>query len=64
MNVEPTIAISFNSEELDVLNALLDVAIKSTGTKGARVALPLIYKLENAVKEYNEKNDQEVKKND
>ena len=64
MNVEPTIKISFNTEELQNLGALLDIAIKSTGTQGARVAMPLIIKLENAVREYNEKNNQEVKKND
>jgi hypothetical protein len=47
------ITITFDQNELNALAALLDTAVKATGLQGARVALPLIDKLEKAVADAN-----------
>ena len=50
-----TVTITFNSEELQALGALLDAAVKATGIQGAKAAVPLYAKLEAAVAEANAK---------
>lgn len=52
--MEPTVKIEFNSAELQALGALLDAAVKATGMQGAKAAVSLYDKLENAVKEAND----------
>lgn len=52
------ITISFNQEELTNLGALLDAAVKATGIQGAKAAVPLFTKLEQAVAEANAKTEQ------
>lgn len=54
--MEPTITIELTATELQNLGALLDVAIKASGTQGAKAALPIINKLEARVAEYNASN--------
>lgn len=51
--MEPSIMIEFTATELQNLGFLLDVAIKASGTQGAKAALPIIDKLEKKVSEYN-----------
>ena len=43
------ITVTFNQEELTALAALLDVAVKASGLQAAKVALPIMAKLEEAV---------------
>jgi hypothetical protein len=62
--MEPTVKIEFNSQELQALGALLDVAVKASGIQGARAAVVLYDKLEAAVKEANEKTDTEETQKD
>jgi hypothetical protein len=50
-----TVTITYNSEELQALGALLDAAVKATGIQGAKAAVPLYAKLEAAVAEANAK---------
>jgi hypothetical protein len=50
-----TVTITFNSEELQALGALIDAAVKATGIQGAKAAVPLYAKLEAAVAEANAK---------
>ncbi len=45
--------VTFTQDELNSLAALLDAAVKATGLQGARAAIPLIDKLEQAVAEAN-----------
>ncbi len=47
------ISINFDQNELNALAALLDTAVKATGIQGARAALPIIDKLEQAVAQAN-----------
>jgi hypothetical protein len=47
------ITVNFTQDELNSLAALLDTAVKATGIQGARAALPIIAKLEQAVAEAN-----------
>lgn len=54
--MEPSITIEFTASELQNLGVLLDVAIKASGTQGAKAALPIINKLEAKVAEYNAAN--------
>ena len=54
--MEPKINVEFTATELQNLGALLDAAIKATGTQGAKAAVPLIEKLEGVVAEYNKAN--------
>lgn len=49
------ITITYTQEELNALAALLDAAVKATGLSGARAAVPLMAKLEQAVSEANAK---------
>lgn len=51
--MEPKLSIEFTASEIQNLGALLDAAIKATGTQGAKAAVPLIEKLEAAVADYN-----------
>jgi predicted component of type VI protein secretion system len=51
--MEPQVNISFSSSELQALGALLDAAVKATGIQGAKTALPIVAKLEQAVAEAN-----------
>lgn len=46
--------ISLNQEELNALGQLLDVAVKATGISGAKAALAIMAKLEEAVSKANE----------
>ena len=57
--MEPQVNISFNSNELQALGALLDAAVKATGIHGAKAALPIVAKLEQAVAEANKPKAQE-----
>lgn len=54
--MEPSINIEFTASEVQNLGVLLDVAIKASGTQGAKAALPIIGKLEAKVAEYNAAN--------
>ena len=56
-----TVTITLNNEELQALGALLDAAVKATGISGAKAAVPLYAKLEQAVAEANAA---ETKEND
>jgi len=47
------LTVNFTQDELNSLAALLDTAVKATGIQGARAALPIIDKLEQAVAEAN-----------
>ena len=51
--MEPTVKIEFNSQELQALGALLDVAVKASGIQGAKAALPIYEKLEKSVTDAN-----------
>ena len=55
-----TVTITFNSEELQALGALIDVAVKASGIQGAKAAVPLYAKLEAAVAEANAPKPQET----
>lgn len=44
-----TVTVTFTQEELSNLTALLDVAVKASGLQGARAALAIMSKLEEAV---------------
>lgn len=54
--MEPKLNIELTATEIQNLGALLDAAIKATGTQGAKVAVPLVEKLEAAVAEFNKAN--------
>ena len=54
--MEPKLNIELTATELQNLGVLLDVAIKASGTQGAKAALPIITKLEEKVAEYNASN--------
>jgi hypothetical protein len=43
------ITLTLNQEEVQALGALLDAAVKATGIQGAKAAVPLYAKLEDAV---------------
>lgn len=47
------LSITFTQEELSALAALLDTAVKAAGIQGARAALPIFTKLEEAVAQAN-----------
>lgn len=47
------LTITFTQDDLNALSALLDAAVKATGIQGAKAALPIIAKLEQAVAEAN-----------
>ncbi len=47
------INLNLNQDEVQALGALLDAAVKATGIQGAKAALPLYIKLEQAVAEAN-----------
>ena len=47
------ITLTLNQEEVNSLGALLDAAVKATGIQGAKAAVPLYAKLEQAVAEAN-----------
>ena len=49
------ITITLTNEELQALGALIDAAVKATGIQGAKAAVPLYAKLEQAVAEANAK---------
>jgi hypothetical protein len=51
--MEPTITLTLNSAEVQALGALLDAAVKASGIQGAKAAVPLFEKLEQAVAEAN-----------
>ena len=55
-----TVTITFNSEELQALGALIDVAVKASGIQGAKAAVPLYAKLEAAVADANAPKPQET----
>lgn len=57
--MEPQVNISFSSSELQALASLLDAAVKATGIQGAKAALPIVAKLEQAVAEANKPKAQE-----
>jgi hypothetical protein len=54
------ITLTLNQEEVQALGALLDAAVKATGIQGAKAAVPLFAKLEQAVAEANAKPEQET----
>ena len=47
------LTVTFTQEDLNTISALLDVAVKASGIQGARAALPIIDKLEQAVAQAN-----------
>ena len=53
------LTITFTQDELNSIAALLDAAVKATGIQGAKAALPIIAKLEQAVTEANKPKAQE-----
>lgn len=52
------VTITLNQDEVNSLGALLDAAVKATGIQGAKAAVPLFTKLEQAVAEANAKTEQ------
>jgi hypothetical protein len=62
--MEPTVKIEFNSQELQTLGAIIDVAIKAMGIQGAMPAALIYNKLEAAVKEVNGRIDEQPANND
>lgn len=54
------ITVTFNQEELNTLAALLDVAVKASGIQGAKAALPIMIKLEDAVAAVNAQKPEET----
>jgi predicted DNA-binding transcriptional regulator YafY len=54
------LTVTFTQEELNAIAALLDTAVKAIGIQGAKAALPIIAKLEQAVAEANKPKDQSV----
>jgi len=54
------ITLTLNQEEVQALGALLDAAVKATGIQGAKAAVLLYAKLEQAVAEANAKPEQET----
>ena len=55
--MEHTISIEFTSTELQNIGILLDAAVKATGLQGAKIAIPIIQKLETKVAEFNSKDN-------
>ena len=53
------IAVTFNQEELNALAALFDVAVKASGLQAAKMALPIMAKLEEAVAAVNASRSEE-----
>lgn len=49
------ITLTLSQDEVQALGALLDVAVKASGIQGAKAAVPLFAKLEQAVAEANAK---------
>jgi hypothetical protein len=62
--MEPTVKIEFNSQELQALGTIIDVAVKTMGIQGAKVAVILYDKLETAVKEANKPEEAKPEKNE
>jgi hypothetical protein len=54
------ITLTLDQNEVQALGALLDAAVKATGIQGAKAAVPLFAKLEQAVAEANAKPEQET----
>lgn len=54
--MEPTVKIELNASEVQALSALLDVAVKAIGLQGAKAAVVLHEKLNEAVAEFNSAN--------
>ena len=54
------ITITLTQEEIQALGALLDAAVKATGIQGAKAAVPLYAKLEQAVAAANAPKPQET----
>lgn len=50
-----TVTITLTQDDLNSLGALLDAAVKATGIQGAKAAVPLYAKLEDAVAAANAK---------
>ncbi len=46
--------VEFTQEDLNAISALLDAAVKATGIQGAKAALPIMAKLEDAVSAANQ----------
>lgn len=44
-----TVTINFSQDELNALGQLLDIAVKASGLQGAKPALAILAKLEEAV---------------
>lgn len=57
-DVEVTVKIELNSNEIQTLGALIDVAVKASGIAAAKAAVPIYDKLEKAVAEFNAANEQ------
>lgn len=49
-----TITIEFTQEDLNTLGQLLDIAVKASGIQGAKPALAILAKLEEAVSAANQ----------
>ena len=47
--MDKTINVEFNQDEINALAQLLDASVKATGLQGARIALPLLGKIEAAI---------------
>lgn len=55
------LVVTFTQEDLNAIAALLDAAVKATGIQGAKAAMPLVAKLEQAVAEANKPQPQSQK---
>jgi hypothetical protein len=55
-----TVTVTFDNNDLQALGALLDAAVKATGMQGAKAAVPLYAKLEQAVAEANAKKQEQA----
>lgn len=47
--MDKTVNVEFNQDEISALAQLLDASVKATGLQGARIALPLLGKIEAAI---------------
>jgi hypothetical protein len=56
--MDKTVNVEFNQDEISALGQLLDASVKATGLQGARLALPLLGKIEAAISAANTPSEQ------
>ena len=55
-----TISVDLNQDELNALVSLIDAGVKATGLNGAKIAVIVMGKLEEAINKVNSKNSQKM----